>query len=249
MDGVIGSPSPDRALAGRAHWGAACWFLPTAHRPSRTAHGPIVTSGPHVTVMMKTIQRTSSISAMVGAPMSVQSLFATASMMPRSKRPPAPMPSPAAMPLAASMGAVSRSMRRRWRSWRKRCPRSSHSVAASMFPAASAARSMRSYREAVRPSHVRRATMRVPPSTYRPWRAVARQAVLVVSCVATVRIPRAERTHRGTGGLSAAGVATAAVSTGTGATGVGVVFSKRGTTLSLMTERLLTAPTLGQGSG
>ncbi|CAM5657989.1 hypothetical protein SHIRM173S_08962 [Streptomyces hirsutus] len=54
------------------------------------------------------------------------------------------MPAPTATPLAASTGEWSRSMRRWWRAARKRCSRSSHSSAASRFPAASAARIIRS---------------------------------------------------------------------------------------------------------
>ncbi len=59
-------------------------------------------------------------------------------------------------------GECSRSMRRWWRAARKRLSRSSHSSAASRFPAASAARIIRSYRAPVRPSHARRATIRPP---------------------------------------------------------------------------------------
>ncbi|CAM5288087.1 hypothetical protein SGRIM128S_03961 [Streptomyces griseomycini] len=51
--------------------------------------------------------------------------------MPRATSTPMLMPVPTAMPLAASTGECSRSMRRRCRASRKRCSRSSHSWATS----------------------------------------------------------------------------------------------------------------------
>ncbi|CAM5288127.1 hypothetical protein SGRIM128S_03962 [Streptomyces griseomycini] len=49
MDGVIGSPSPLRTLAGSAQFGVACCWRPTAHSASSARNGPMVTAGPHTT--------------------------------------------------------------------------------------------------------------------------------------------------------------------------------------------------------
>ncbi len=140
MDGVIGSPSPERTLGGSAHWGAACWWAPTDHSASSARNGPMVMAGPHVTRTIVIIRLMNLITAISGVTTSVGSLVATAMAMPSRTSPPMPIPALTAAPLAASRGECRRSMRRRWRASRKRCPRSSHSAAASKFPAASAVR-------------------------------------------------------------------------------------------------------------
>ncbi len=162
MDGVIGSPSPDRAFAGSAQAGAACCLRPTDHRASNARNGPIVSSGPQTTCTMRISRAMKSTVADSGVTTSLTWPVLMAITTPSATSTPTLMPAPTATPLAASTGEWSRSMRRWWRAARKRCNRSSHSSAASRFPAASAARITRSYREPVRPSHARRATIRLP---------------------------------------------------------------------------------------